>query len=183
MLVARGVLVRRHGLGTFVNETDQQVSAQVWIHLVRDDPNMQRDVIEFRHVLERHAAQLAAERHDAADRERLRDAEAAVHRAFSGNDLEQQMHADLAFHHTIADATHNQLHSSLTQSMHRMLYEHMQLSLYGHEGDDELKSQARVQHRALLDAILSRDVEAAGRAAAAHIEFVGVRLNYLDSRR
>lgn len=183
MLVARGVLVRRHGRGTFVSETDQQVSADVWGSLDRDDPNLQRDVIEFRHVLERHAAELAAERHDAADRERLRDAEAAVHNAFCGSDPERQMQADLAFHHTIADATHNQLHSSLTQSMHRMLYEHMQLSLYGHEGNDELKKQVRAQHKTLLNAILSRDVEAAGAAAMAHIEYVGTRLNYLGSRR
>jgi DNA-binding FadR family transcriptional regulator len=183
MLVARGILVRRHGRGTFVNETDEQVSAEVWAHLVRDDPNLQRDVLEFRHALERHAAQLAAECHDATDRERLRDAEAEVHRAFCGSDPERQMHADLAFHHTIADATHNLLHSSLTQSMHRMLYEHMQLSFCGHEGDDELKQQVRAQHRALLDAILSRDAEAAGISAAAHIDFVRIRLNYLDAPR
>ncbi len=67
--------------------------------------------------------------------------------------------------------------------MHRMLYEHMQLSLYGHEGDDELKRQVRAQHRAMLDAILSRDAEAAGISAAAHIEFVRIRLNYPASRR
>ncbi len=183
MLVARGILVRRHGRGTFVNETDEQVSAQVWAHLVRDDPNLQRDVLEFRHALERHAAQLAAERHDAPDRERLRDAEAEVHRAFCGSDSERQMRADLAFHHTIADATHNLLHSSLTQSMHRMLYEHMQLSFCGHQGDDVLKQQVRAQHRALLDAILSRDADAAGVSAAAHIDFVRIRLNPLDARR
>lgn len=181
MLVARGILVRRHGLGTFVNETAQQFSAEVWVHLVRDDPNLQRDVLEFRHALERHTAQLAATRHDAADRERLRAAEAAVDRAFCGTDPEVQMQADLAFHHTIADATHNLLHSSLTQSMHRILYEHMQLSLYGHEGDDDLRNKVRAQHRAILHAILSRDAEAAGGSAAAHIEFVRIRLNYLDS--
>lgn len=179
MLVARGVLQRRHGVGTFVNDTDQQLATDVWAHLVRDDPNLQGDLIEFRHMLERSAAELAAERHDAADRERLEAAEAAVDLAFRGNDTRQKMQADLLFHQAIADATHNQVYSSLMQSMHRILYEHMRLTLIGHETDVLVQKKVRAQHRALMEAILARDADTAGQITTGHIEFVRVQLNHL----
>jgi DNA-binding FadR family transcriptional regulator len=182
MLVARGVLQRQHGRGTFVNEIDQQLATDVWSHLVRDDPELQRDLLEFRHTLERHAAELAAERHDRADREKLQAAEAAVHHAFCGDDAREQMQADLAFHQAIADATHNQVYSSLMQSMHRILYEHMRLTLAGNEMSI-VRENVRTQHRALLQAIVARDVESAGAICAEHIEFVRVKLNHLAPRR
>lgn len=182
MLVARGVLQRRHGRGTFVNDVDQQLATDVWSHLVRDDPDFQGDLLEFRHTLERHAAELAAERHDEADREKLQAAEAAVHRAFSGGDARQQMQTDLAFHQAIADATHNQVYSSLMQSMHRILYEHMRLTLAGNEAS-RIREKVQAQHRTLLHAILARNAGMAGSICAGHIEFVRVQLNHLAPRR
>ncbi|HEY0917100.1 MAG TPA: FadR/GntR family transcriptional regulator [Solimonas sp.] len=179
MLVAKGILTRRHGRGTFLNDISQQVGSSIWADLSRRHPDLQAHLLEFRHMLERRSAELAAERHDARDRQRLQDAEAAVHLAFSARDRQQRMRADLALHHSIADATHNPVYGYLMRSMHKMLHEHMELSLIGHDDDAELLGQVQRQHRLLVQAILARDAEAAGQIAAGHIEFIRVRLNHL----
>ena len=179
MLVAKGILTRRHGLGTFLNDVSQQLSSSIWADLSRRHPDLQGHLLEFRYMLERRSAELAAERHDAQDRRRLEEAAAAVHLAFQGEDRAQRMRADLALHHAIVDATHNPVYGYLMRSMHKMLHEHMELSLIGHDNDAELIAQVQRQHRQLVQAILARDAETAGQIAAGHIEFIRVRMNHL----
>jgi GntR family transcriptional repressor for pyruvate dehydrogenase complex len=182
MLVAKGLLTRKHGLGTFVNETTEQFGAEVWADMSRRYPDLPGDFFEFRHMLEVRAAELAAERHDAADRRRLEAATAETDAAFSSTDRARQMRADLAFHHAIAEATHNPVFSYLMMSLQRLLYDHMRLTLAGTLPHDEVFKQVCAQHRALLKAILSRDVAMAGATAAAHIDFVRVKMNHLEPR-
>lgn len=180
MLVAKGVLTRRHGLGTFLNDISQQVSSSIWADMSRRHPDLQGHLLEFRHMLECRSAELAAERHDARDRQRLEETEAAVRQAFARGDRHQRMLADLAFHHAIAEATHNPVYGYLMRSMHKMLYEHMELSLIGHDNDEAAITQVQQQHRQLVEAILARDAVTAGQVAAGHIQFVRVRLNHLE---
>ncbi|NGY03244.1 FadR/GntR family transcriptional regulator [Solimonas terrae] len=183
MLVAKGILTRRHGRGTFVNDIEEQLGSEVWADMSRSHPYIQGDLLEFRHMLERHAAELAAERHTAKDATRLRETEEAVYAAFLNDDRRQRMIADLAFHHSIAEATHNPVYAYLMKSMHKVLYEHMQLTLIGTESNAREFRQVQAQHRALVQAILARDAHGAGRIAAEHIDFVRVRLNHLAPSR
>lgn len=179
MLVAKGILTRRHGRGSFVNDIEAQLGNSIWGDMSRRHPNIQADLLEFRHMLERRCAELAAERHDAKDRQRLEEAEAAVYLAFCGEDKHQQIEADMAFHHSIADAAKNPVYGYLMRSMHRVLLEHMQLTLVGHVASKELLAQIQQQHRRLMQAILARDAQAAGEVAAEHIEFVSLRMNHI----
>jgi DNA-binding FadR family transcriptional regulator len=133
-------------------------------------------------MLECRAAELAAERHEPADRKRLESAETAVDLAFRGGDRRQQMRADIAFHHAIADATHNPVFSYLMISLQRLLHDHMQLTLAGTDPQSEIFKLVRAQHRSLLNAILARDTVAARKAAAEHIDFVRVKMNHLKPR-
>lgn len=75
--------------------------------------------------------------------------------------------------------TDNPLSDYLMRSMHKMLYEHMELSLIGHESDADILAAVRSQHKLLVNAILARDPKTAGTLARGHIEFVRVRLNHL----
>lgn len=179
MLVAKGILTRKHGLGTFLNDISQQVAGSIWADMSRRHPDLQKHLLEFRSMLECRSAELAAERYNAKDKQRLIKAENDVYMAFSSNDKKQRMLADLAFHHTIADATHNPLYGYLMRSMHKMLYEHMELSLVGHESDVDIVEAVKSQHKLLTKAILARDSKTAGKLAGGHIEFVRVRLNHL----
>lgn len=182
MLVAKGVLTRRHGLGTFLNDVSQQISSSIWADLSRRHPDLQGHMLEFRDMLERRAAELAAERYDARDRKRLEEAEVAVYQAFTRKDRRERMMADLAFHHAIAEATHNPMYGYLMRSMHKLLHENMELSLIGHDEDDRLLVQVQHQHRSLVQAILDRDPATAGQIAAGHIEFVRVHLNHFPDK-
>jgi DNA-binding FadR family transcriptional regulator len=183
MLVAKGLLSRRHGSGTYVNETTEQFGAEVWADMSRRYPDLPGDFFEFRHMLECRAAELAAERHDAADRKRLEAAEAAVSVAFQGTDRGRLMRTDIAFHHAIAEATHNPVFAYLMISLQKLLHDHMQLTLAGTDTQSDIYRLVRKQHRNLLLAILARDPVAAGKAAADHIDLVRVKMNHLQPRQ
>lgn len=182
MLVAKGVLSRRHGSGTYVNDADSHLSVEVWRDLAKRDDTLQADLIEFRHMLERRAAELAALRHDAGDRERLKATAAAVDDAWAGTDRSRQLLTDAAFHHAIADATHNPVFAYLMRSLHQLLLEHMRLTHAGTRVQSGVTKDVQQQHRRLLDAILSGDPAAAGAAASDHLDYVQVRLNHLPPR-
>ncbi len=178
-LVSRGWLARRQGDGTYVVEQSDRRMAEIWLDMAQRHPMLQGDLVEFRAMLESRAAELAALRHDAADRVRLEAALVDVDKAYAGSERREQIRSDVAFHRAIADATHNPVFSYLIASLLALLHDHVQLSLAGLEPQSRTAQQLRVQHRALLDAILARDAERARRAASGHIDFVAVRLNAL----
>ncbi|WP_028006464.1 FadR/GntR family transcriptional regulator [Solimonas flava] len=182
LLVARGLLTRRRGAGTYVNDRSDQQLAGIWSDMASRHPRLQENLIEFRAMLEREAAGLAAARHDAADARRLRQAHAEVEAAYSGSDRAAQIRSDVGFHRAIAEATRNPVFAYLMASLLKLLHEHVQLSLAGLAPQSAAAAQLRHQHRALLDAILARDVAAAERVASGHIEFVRVHLNDLGPR-
>jgi len=177
LLVARGLLTRRQGAGTFINDQTDQRMAEIWSDMAQRHPRLQEDLIEFRSMIECRSAELAALRHDADDRERLLRAGEAVDAAYSGNDRGAQIASDVGFHRAIADATHNPVFSYLMASLLKLLHEHVQLSIAGLEPNSDVAVQLRKQHRDVIDAILAREAIGAARATERHIEFVRVCLN------
>jgi DNA-binding FadR family transcriptional regulator len=178
-LAERGLLKRHQGDGTYVVDASERRMAEVWLDMMQHHPALQSELIEFRAMLESRAAELAALRRDAQDCTRLEAAHRAVDAAYAGNDRREQIRSDVAFHRAIADATHNPVFSYLTESLLRVLHEHVQLSLAGLEPQSRTAQQLRVQHRVLLGAILDGDPARAREAAGQHMDFVAVRLNTL----
>lgn len=178
-LVARGLLERRRGDGTYVVAPGERAMAEIWRDMARSHPGLQGDLVEFRAMLETQAAGLAALRHDDADRERLVAAHARVDAAYATGDRAEQIRSDVDFHRAIADATHNPVFAYLTASLLSLLHDHVQLSLAGVAAASPVARALRAQHDALLDAILARDRTRARTVAAGHIDFVAVRLNAL----
>jgi DNA-binding FadR family transcriptional regulator len=127
-LVARGVLERRQGDGTYVIAATERRMAEIWQDMARNHPMLQADLVEFRAMLEGRTAELAALRHDDGDRARLQAAHAAVDAAYSGSDRLAQIRSDVAFHRAIADATHNPVFSYLIASLLALLHDHVQVS-------------------------------------------------------
>lgn len=182
-LVSRGLLTKRQGDGTYVVEQSDRRMAEIWLDMAQQHPRLQRDLVEFRAMLESRAAELAASRHGENDRERLQAAYEAVDAAYAGNDRHEQIRSDVAFHRAIADATQNPVFSYLMSSLLKLLHEHVQLSLAGLEPQSQTSQQLRMQHRALLAAILERDSERARDVAVGHMDFVAIRLNALGRSR
>ncbi|EXI75352.1 MAG TPA: FCD domain-containing protein [Candidatus Accumulibacter phosphatis] len=175
-LVSRGLLLSRHGGGTFVTDRLATSFSDPWQQLLEQHPFLHDDVLEFRHLLEASAAALAAQRATDADLQRLEQAYQHVDAAYAGSDRSAQVAADVAFHLTIAESAHNAVFAHLLASILRLLHEHVRHSLREMSVSAETGRQLMAQHRAIRDAIASRQPEAARLAAEAHISHVRQRL-------
>jgi GntR family transcriptional repressor for pyruvate dehydrogenase complex len=180
-LVFKGLLVTRHGVGTTVTDQLEASFVDSWQALLGTHPGLQTDMLEFRHMLEGHAAQLAAERATEADVERLDAAFAALDATYERDDLSSNIDKDVAFHQAIAEATHNALIGHLTSSLMRVIHDHVSGNLVHIHARPQQWGQIRLQHRAIWEAIRAQDSAAAAAAAHSHIDFV--RLSMAETAR
>jgi len=80
-LEAKGLLLRRQGGGTFVQNSLWQSFSDPLVELLSDHPESQFDLLETRHALEGIAAYYAALRSTDEDRVRIRELHQAIERA------------------------------------------------------------------------------------------------------
>lgn len=157
-LVAKGMVVvrRRHGTQVRPVECWSLFDAQVldWRLKLGPDDAFIEDLIAFRLGVEPFAASLAA-RNPAFPVDRLEEAWRRMVRATQG---EGEWHpADLAFHETIILGAGNQFLRSLAPMITNTLRVSFSLSVLSN--DDAVASLPA--HRAVADAIIARDPEAA----------------------
>lgn len=174
-LAERGLVVRRHGAGTYVTDQPDERRADPWTQLLQRQPLMQGDLLEFRDMLEARCAELAAERADATDLAVLAERHAAVTTAYAGSDRRAQVRADVAFHRAIADAAHNPVFSYLVATLLELLHEHVKISIANVAPASDAAHQLCTQHSALWEAVAARDPAAARLAARQHIAYVRQR--------
>lgn len=171
-LVNKGMLSTRHGGGTYV--TDRMVAPFVdpWQEMLSGHPDLQGDLLEFRHMLEGQAAYLAAERATDADLERIDAAFLAMSTAYASDDVAASVETDVAFHQAIAEATHNVLIGHLCSSLLRVIHGHVSRNLEHLHQRPKSWTHLESQHHAIWSAIRERRPEAAAQAARAHMEYV-----------
>lgn len=185
-LVARGLLESRQGGGTFVTDRLDASFGNPWEEILRDHPAVHEDMLEFRHMLEGRAAECAALRATAADRERVRLCLEQLEAAFAGNDLDSQVDSDLAFHQAIAEASHNVIVGHLTASLLRLMRDNLRRNLSELMQVSAAREALLAQHRAVWRAIETGDATQALAAAANHIGYVRQNLTRMlrsDARR
>ena len=178
-LVSKGLLTTRHGGGTHVTDRLEAHFVDPWQDMLKDHPQLHRDLLEFRQMLESQAAALAADRATDADLARLDAVHAALEASYSGDDLAVCIDADVAFHQAIAEAAHNVLIGHLTASLMRVIHGHVAGNLEHLHARPQRWNQLRAQHEAIWQAIRERNPEEAAQAARSHVEFV--RQNIDDS--
>jgi GntR family transcriptional repressor for pyruvate dehydrogenase complex len=171
-LVSKGLVVTRHGGGTVVTDRLDAQFVDPWQQMLLGHPNLQGDLLEFRHMLEGEAAMLASERATDADSERIQAAFMALDSAYEGTDLNLCIDCDVAFHQAIADASHNALIAHLNASLMRVIHGHVTSNLAYLRARPMQWLQLRLQHRAIWEAIRDRQSDVALRMAREHIEFV-----------
>ncbi|MAY70269.1 MAG: GntR family transcriptional regulator [Halomonas sp.] len=127
-------------------------------------------VIELRLNLEPAAAALAAERFEAEDQTRLRDTHAAFVKA--RQQRSQARNEDFEFHHAIARATHNPFFPQALEQLNLSAIPRSKLATSEVNTDSTSTYLKRVEaeHQDVLDAILSRQPDAARAAMARHLE-------------
>ena len=184
-LVAKGLLVTRHGGGTTVTDKLDAPFVEPWQDMVKDHPLLHRDILEVREMLEGQAAELAAQRATDVDIARLDHAFAELEAAYSHKDLEKAIAADVAFHQAIAEASHNVLMGHLTASLMRVIHEHVSNNLKHAHTRPAQWEQLRSQHRAIWKAIKSNKADKANTAAKEHSAYIreSIENDALDEHR
>lgn len=127
------------------------------------------EMFEVMAELEAMCARLAARRMSDAEREHLKESLLACEGHEQKIDLEGYYAANKVFHDAIYDGSHNEVLAEMTRSLHRRTapYRRHQLNRPGRISD------SLAEHREVVDAILSYDAEAAGRAMSRHVNVQG----------
>lgn len=180
-LVSKGLVVTRHGVGTIVTDRLEATFVDSWQDMLKAHPGLQSDMLEFRHMLEGHAAYLAAERATDADIERLGALFEALESTYESDDLKTKIDNDVAFHQAISETTHNAVIGHLTASLLRVIHGHVSGNLVHLHARPQQWKKIREQHRVIWESIRAHDPEGASRAARTHIEFV--RLSMVESAK
>jgi DNA-binding FadR family transcriptional regulator len=166
-LQAAGLVVTRHGVGTFVAEPDQAWELQVQPH----ERGTLQDVIavlELRTGVEAEAAALAALRRTPEQLAAMRAALDAFDQAVEqGRDA---VASDFLFHSEIARAAHNRHFEALMESFGTQVIPRARL--VPHLSDSAHQAYLRrvnTEHESILDAIAAQDPEGARAAMRTHL--------------
>lgn len=167
VLTAKGLLEARAKTGTRVRPREDwhllDPQMLTWQYEAGPDPQLYRDIVEVRRILEPEAARLAATR---AEKEEIARLEFCYQRMeLSVGDPAMFIEADRDFHATIFLASHNELLREMTSLIARAVQASVTLTSRSPE------EYARVlsRHRAIVDAIRGRDAESAAAASRAQV--------------
>ncbi|SDM86344.1 DNA-binding transcriptional regulator, FadR family [Franzmannia pantelleriensis] len=167
-LKSLGLVETRRGVGTTVlraTTVEAKPAERISATTVQDILH----VLELRLALEPAAAELAAERHDDADRVVLESSHQAFIKAHA--EKSQARVEDFEFHHAIAKATKNPFYNSFFEQLSQSVIPRAKLLSIEINPDASSRYLERVQeeHAYILEAILSRDTEAARETMYQHL--------------
>ncbi len=162
-LEAEGRLEVRHGNGVFVVSS----AGDALRHSLQRSQLDIAEVYAMREVLEVPAARWAAQRREPSDIERVHAAHDKLLEASQREnvDFDELQLLDAAFHQSIVQAAGNQFLEQTQGVLAEILVRGMTTTL---TVEGRLES-SRVEHRAILDAIVEGDGRRAGTAARAHV--------------
>jgi DNA-binding FadR family transcriptional regulator len=129
-------------------------------------------LMEVRRIIEPAAAALAAERGTTKDLARLSAAYQAMENA--GGDVQAFMDADLSFHVSCLEAAHNEFLLPIAHAVRTELMTSMSVT---NRDADENRRVSLPLHRAICDAIVARDPDAARLAMQRHLDDTERRRN------
>lgn len=171
-LEASGLIETRHGGGTYVKSAIASAITEPLIDVFQRHPEAALDFIELRSTLEGISAYYAALRGTEEDREMLNDRFRAMEEVHHLADPSEEAERDADFHIAIAEASHNMVLLHVMRGLLGLLRKDVifnRKQLYAREGSRDLLLR---QHRAIFEAIMSGDPEAARTAAHSHMAHV-----------
>ena len=175
-LAARGLLISRHGGGTFVADTLGSSFRDPLLALLEKHPEAQRDLMEFRHTLEGSCAYYAALRATEPDRERLTAAFDRLAECYAreGKAVRaEEGAADAHFHLAIAEASHNVVLLHTIRSLFELLKRNVATNIGGmYPQGSDVRGMLMQQHGDLYRAIMERRADDARRLASDHLHYV-----------
>ena len=165
-----GLLVTRHGQGTFPQELDVDRLIAPLASVLSYRHELQDELLDVRRMFEPAVARAAATRltdEDLADLERILDAQRQKLKVGRSAIVE-----DTAFHHVLARSTRNRAVVSIMATLNDLLVESRKLTLK-QKGRPVRSIQG---HEAVVAALRRRDAGAAAEAMREHIDQIAVLL-------
>jgi GntR family transcriptional repressor for pyruvate dehydrogenase complex len=175
-LAAKGLLVSRQGGGNYVADSLGSTFSDPLLHLLENNPSVQRDLLEFRHTLEGSCAFYAAQRATALDHQRLSEAFEALQQCYASEgrlDRAQEALADANFHLAIAEASHNAVLLHTIRGLFDLLKRNVMTNIGGmYALRDETRDMLMAQHSELYTAIIEGRAQDARDISDRHIHYV-----------
>lgn len=167
-----GLLISRHGGGTFVADVIGQVFSEPVTRLFATHRKATSDYLEYRREIESIAAEFAALRATSADKALLSGIIDEMQIAHNANEFDKGAQLDVEFHNAIGEAAHNIVLLHTLRSCYQLLKDgvfYNRSLIYSHPG---LSETLLTQHRAISDAVICGNPQAAREAVQKHIRFV-----------
>lgn len=172
VLEERGLLMVKHGGGTFIGELTGTALSPAMLDLFSRHASAFYDYLEFRREVEGFAAYLAARRATESDLTVIRKILKQMEKAHEAGDSLREAEIDATFHAAIVDTAHNtvlvHMMSSIYALMQRGVFYNREF-IYNHNNG---RARLLEQHRAIAEAVLAKDPDRACKAAEAHMDFV-----------
>jgi GntR family transcriptional regulator, transcriptional repressor for pyruvate dehydrogenase complex len=170
-----GLLVTRHGQGTFPQELDLDRLVAPLASVLSYHYELQDELLDVRLMFEPAVARVAATRvtdEDLADLERILDAQRRKLKTGRSAIVEVT-----AFHHVLARTTRNRVVVSIMATLNDLLVESRKLRLKqkGRPG------RSILGHEAVVEALRRRDAGAAAEAMREHLDQIADRLRHAST--
>lgn len=161
-LEEKGVLKSKPGSGTFVMFEDKSSVLEYIAEVIRKEKTEQKEVFEFRRLLEPQIAGLAAKN---ATPEDIRRMEMILARQKSGGEPEQTRKQDQDFHMVLARATGNKILVEIVE----LLTEIIDKSRIKRLISQKRYKKSVAGHSRILEAVMAGDEELARQSMMSHI--------------
>lgn len=168
----RGLLVSRHGGGTYVADIVGQVFSKPLSALITRHNRATRDYLEYRRQMEGMTAELAAMRATDTDKQMLARIITDMQNAHDTGRFEDELASDVEFHSAIGEAAHNIVLMHTMRACYRLLSDDIFYNRHLIFTVEGAHAVVMGQHVAIHDAICAHDAAAAKHAAEAHIDFI-----------
>lgn len=171
MLEIKGLVTRRQGGGTFINDKLQNVLSEPLFNLLLSDPDAQFDLLEFRHALEGIAAYYAALRGTDNDFDRIKQSFESI---IACNDrmVDDQIEAIFEFFKAIAEASHNVVIAHLISAMAPMLKQNISKNFKLLNSKPDIARQVNTDRESMMNAIISGNPIQARNASHHHLAYI-----------
>ena len=181
ILSSKGLLKSKQGGGTFVSSSLNAYISDPLMELLKERPEFKFDILELRHTLDSEAAFLAASRANDAEKKNIQEKyNVMVDLHTSREDHVASALADINFHLSITEASHNIALLHVTKSIYDVLLSSIENNLKHLYTISDIEHSLNPQHKLILDCILSGDSKGAKKAAKKHMQFVNKSLSEID---
>jgi GntR family transcriptional repressor for pyruvate dehydrogenase complex len=141
--------------------------------LLQSNEQVTADYFEYRAAVERTAAGLAAVRATAPERQAIRECLAEMAAAHEVQDADREAEADIVLHRLIYAASHNLVILHVMRAFSEMLRRDIFFNRTSLFAQAPFRDALLAQHKAIGEAVVAGDPDAAERAIHEHLKFTG----------